>query len=38
GIIILMEYIFDDTDLSHLKIALYRRIQRCYPIDDDDDR
>ncbi|WLC98797.1 Bcl-2-like protein, partial [Monkeypox virus] len=22
----------------HLKIALYRRIQRCYPIDDDDDR
>ncbi|UWO66123.1 Bcl-2-like protein, partial [Monkeypox virus] len=26
------------TDLSHLKIALYRRIQRCYPIDDDDDR
>ncbi|UWO65411.1 Bcl-2-like protein, partial [Monkeypox virus] len=24
--------------LSHLKIALYRRIQRCYPIDDDDDR
>ncbi|WDR55375.1 Bcl-2-like protein, partial [Monkeypox virus] len=21
-----------------LKIALYRRIQRCYPIDDDDDR
>ncbi|AGF36748.1 hypothetical protein MPXV_SUD2005_01_193 [Monkeypox virus] len=35
GIIILMEYIFDDTDLSHLKIALYRRIQRRYPIDDD---
>ncbi|UPV00271.1 Bcl-2-like protein, IFN-beta inhibitor (Cop-C6L) [Cowpox virus] len=37
GIIILMEYIFDDTDLWHLKVALYRRIQRRYPIDDDEE-
>ncbi|SNB53760.1 CPXV030 protein [Cowpox virus] len=37
GIIILMEYIFDDTDLWHLTVALYRRIQRRYPIDDDEE-
>ncbi|AXN74811.1 hypothetical protein AKMV026 [Akhmeta virus] len=37
GIIILMDYVFDDTDLNHLKVALHRRILRHYPINDTDD-
>ncbi|QED21241.1 hypothetical protein [Borealpox virus] len=36
GIIILMDYIFDDTDMTHLKIALHRRILRHFPINDVD--
>ncbi|AOP31500.1 bcl-2-like protein [Skunkpox virus] len=37
GLIMLMEYIFDEIDLHHLKVALYRRIIRHYSRVDDDD-
>ncbi|AUL80116.1 CPXV030 protein [Vaccinia virus] len=33
GIIILMEYIFDDMDISQLKVALYPRIERRDDVD-----